>query len=91
MVRTLRNPRNRRFHWDSWRRISTPTDQGVRLAATTQNAFDYHPANLRRWREELGGVIPDTTFEQLRGVFAKEISRTPAVAAAPELELSAHQ
>ncbi|MEU6830536.1 DUF2235 domain-containing protein [Nocardia beijingensis] len=88
VVRTLRNPRSRRFHWDSWRRMSIPTDQGVRLSASATDALDYHPANLRRWRAELGGVIPEKTFEQVRGVFSKQLEHVPDALAR---ESSAHQ
>lgn len=36
LVRTLRNPRSMRFYWDSWRRLLTPVDQGVRLASSVR-------------------------------------------------------
>ncbi|MEV6322066.1 DUF2235 domain-containing protein [Nocardia sp. NPDC051787] len=73
VVRTLRRPRSRRFHWDSWRRMSMPTDQGVRVASSTQDALDYRPANLRRWREELGGLFPEELFEKVDAVTAESV------------------
>ncbi|WP_328411497.1 DUF2235 domain-containing protein [Nocardia sp. NBC_00403] len=68
VLRTLRNPRNRRFHWDSWRRLATPIDQCVRIASSAKTEPDYRPVNLRRWRAELGGMFPADLVEQTGGV-----------------------
>ncbi|MGO4614576.1 DUF2235 domain-containing protein [Nocardia sp. 2YAB30] len=73
VLRTLRNPRSRRFHWDSWRRMSTPVDQCVRLASSTQDEMNYHPVNLVRWREQLGGMFPEALFEKVGAVTAATV------------------
>ncbi|MFQ6393924.1 DUF2235 domain-containing protein [Nocardia sp. KC 131] len=70
VFRTLRNPRSQRFHWDSWRRLSMPTDRCVRIASSTQDDVDYQPVNLRRWRAELGGMFPEDMVEKTGSVTA---------------------
>lgn len=70
LLRALRNPRSPRFHWDSWRKLGVADDIGIRLASCTQND-DYRPANLRRWREELGGIFPEELIEKTVPVTAK--------------------
>lgn len=64
VFRTLRNPRNPRFQWSSWRRLANPTDRCVRLASSTQDSADYLPPNLRDWREALGGMFPEQLIEK---------------------------
>jgi uncharacterized protein (DUF2235 family) len=70
LLRALRHPRNPRFLWNSWRRLETPIDQCVRLASSTQDTLAYQPSNLRRWREEFGGVFPESLFERTGAVTA---------------------
>ncbi|WP_327114617.1 DUF2235 domain-containing protein [Nocardia sp. NBC_01730] len=75
VLRSLRNPRSRRFHWDSWRRMSTPVDQCVRLASSAQDEMNYDPVNLRRWREQLGGMFPEGLFEKVGAVSAATVPK----------------
>ncbi|OQS13195.1 hypothetical protein B0T36_20430 [Nocardia donostiensis] len=63
LLRVLRNPRSERFYWDSWRRLAAPDDRGIRLASAARMS-EHEPANLRRWREELGGPVPEALIER---------------------------
>ncbi|RJO69180.1 DUF2235 domain-containing protein [Nocardia panacis] len=69
-LRTLRQPRNPRFQWNSWRKLANPTDQCVRVASSTQDAPDYAPPNIRHWRDELGGAFPEELIEKTAVVSA---------------------
>ncbi|MFI6368397.1 DUF2235 domain-containing protein [Nocardia sp. NPDC050630] len=64
VLRTIRQPRNPRFYWDSWRRLYTDGDRGVRLASTVHDATDYRPANLVRWLKDNDGIVPETLIEK---------------------------
>jgi uncharacterized protein (DUF2235 family) len=65
VLRAIRQPRNPRFYWDSWRRLASGEDRGIRLAATVEYAADYLPANLRRWLEDHEGKFPARLVEPI--------------------------
>lgn len=67
VARTLRSLRNRRnrFYWDSWRKLVIEGDHGVRVASTVTTDRSYLPGNLRRWRTDLGGYVPEKLIEPI--------------------------
>ncbi|MEV6139748.1 hypothetical protein AB0L63_27625 [Nocardia sp. NPDC051990] len=64
--------------WDSWRRLYTDGDRGVRLASTVHDAADYRPTNLRRWLKDNDGVVPETLIEKTGTVTAMTLDRPSA-------------
>jgi len=65
VLRAIRQPRNPRFYWDSWRRLASGADRGIRLAATVEFGADYLPANLRRWLADHEGTFPAHLVEPI--------------------------
>jgi len=80
VIRAVRNPRSERFYWDSWRRLAADEDRGVRLSSRARGRTD-EAANLRRWREELGGPLPETLIEPIGDeIFGTEVGQTTPAA-----------
>ncbi|WP_378739472.1 DUF2235 domain-containing protein [Nocardia brasiliensis] len=72
LLRTMRNPRSQRFYLDSWRQLANGHEQGIRLASLVNEADDYDPPNLQRWRERLGGMFPEELLEKVSRVSAHQ-------------------
>ncbi|MBL1077862.1 DUF2235 domain-containing protein [Nocardia sp. 2] len=83
-LRLLRNPRNRRFYWDSWRRVFAQGDQNSFVASSVDRAQNYHPANLARLEGEslLPYRIEPTDFPPLHA--APAVLPRPEHSACPE-------
>ncbi|WP_405162332.1 DUF2235 domain-containing protein [Nocardia sp. NBC_01499] len=79
VLRTVRHPRSQRFYLDSWRRLANGNEQGIRLASAVNEADDYCPPNLRRWRARFGGMFPEELLEKVSRVSAhQQGDRQPA-------------
>ncbi|MBF6127304.1 DUF2235 domain-containing protein [Nocardia brasiliensis] len=76
VLRTLRHPRSPRFYLDSWRRLANGHEQGIRLASLVNEADDYLPPNLRRWRARFGGMFPEELLEKVTPVSVHLLDET---------------